>query len=59
MTTVIARIIIDSDAGESPPLATGEHPVILWKRVETSHAHPFSEHELDYVAGLLGDQYFV
>jgi hypothetical protein len=57
MTKFFARIVIDSDDGAQP--VTGEHPVILWKRVETAQAHPFSEHELDYVTGLLGDQYFV
>ena len=59
MTKLIARIIIDSEDWEQSAPPAGEHPVILWKRVETTHAHPFSEHELDYVTGLLGDQYFV
>jgi hypothetical protein len=59
MTKVFARIIIDSDDGQHVSPATGEHPVILWKRVETTHALPFSKHELEEASSLLGDEYFV
>ena len=59
MTKVIARIIIDSEDWEQTLPTVDEHPVVLWKRVETTHAHPFSAHELNLNTALLGDQYFV
>jgi hypothetical protein len=59
MTKVIARIIIDSEDWEQALPTVDEHPVVLWKRVQTSRAHPFSDHELSFGTALLGDQYFV
>lgn len=58
MTRVIARIVIDSDdwAQEFPNVE--DHSVVLWKRIESTRAHPFSDHEVSYGSNLLGDQYF-
>jgi hypothetical protein len=58
MTRVIARIVIDSDdwAQEFPTVE--DHSVVFWKRIESTRAHPFSEHEVIAATGLLGDQYF-
>jgi len=59
MTKLLARIIIDSEDWEHALPNADEHPVVLWKRVETTHAHPFSAHELSMNTALLGDQYFL
>ncbi|PRY70552.1 hypothetical protein B0I08_101688 [Glaciihabitans tibetensis] len=58
MPQVIARIIIDTDEWESLPSAQDQHPVMIWRKVESSHASPFSAGELNQTAGTLDDLYF-
>jgi len=58
MAKVIARIVIDSDEWDSSVSTGDERPDVVWKRVVTAHAHPFSAQEVNYGVGLVGDQYF-
>jgi hypothetical protein len=58
MPRVIARIIIDTDDWESAVAPASNHPVLVWRKVETSHAQPFTARELGQTAGMFSDLYF-
>jgi hypothetical protein len=58
MAKVIARIIIDTEDLDQGT-TIGDLPVVQWKRVETLHAHPFSELELNSGSGFLGDLFYL
>jgi hypothetical protein len=59
MTKLIARIIIDSEDWSPDFVPSEDLPSLLVRKVVTSHARPFSEHELNYDLGMLTDQFFL
>jgi hypothetical protein len=58
MTRVIARIIIDTDDWEDDSDAGETQPMVVWRKVETSRAHPFTARELGQSTGSFGELYF-
>jgi len=58
MPQVIARIIIDTDDWESAVSPAEDLTVLVWRKVETSRAQPFTARELGQTAGMYSQLYY-
>lgn len=46
LSKVVARIVIETEEWEEPPLAAQEYPLVQVQRIKVVHAKSLSSHEL-------------